>query len=285
MDSIIFAAKIQCHLDHEDIVTHILLVTRFSVVSLALLMLVASLWYKEVYLFFLSIALKLDIFLNELLSDVIIKQSAPRIGCNDNNPALSAMADPMNVYGMPSDLVEHVYFFITAALTYALLWRIRLGFFSVFSLFGYAALTCAAQVVLRFNSPWQVVAGAGVGVIYGFLYQLFIYYAVAPYFPWIISTRVFKYMGYKDRMCGTMSRFKMQGNLSDAQAYFHNIIWPIFLWKAAPNLGSQTPLDLDSIEEKVDDELQKVYSSSETQQETMIDEINSVTFFNKQKSR
>lgn len=283
MDSIIFAAKVQCHLDHDDPVTHILLITRFSVISLALLMLVASLWYKEVYLFFLSIALKLDIYLNELLADVIIKQSAPRIGCNDNNPALSALRDPMSVYGMPSDLAEHVYFFVTVALTYALLWRIRLGFLSVFSLLGYAALTCTAQVVLRFNSPWQVVAGAGVGVAYGLLYQLFIFYAVSPYFPWIISTRVFSYLGYKNHMCGSISRFKLHGNLSDALNYFSDVIWPIVLYVVAPYMGSQTPIDLYEVEQRVLSELQLVYNSDEVgdektpNQHEVIEHINSKT--------
>lgn len=274
MDSIIFAAKVQCHLDHDDPVTHILLVTRFSVVSLALLMLVASLWYKEIYLFFLSIALKLDVLLNELLADVIIRQSAPRIGCNDNNPALSAMRDPMSVYGMPSDLVQHVYFFVTVALTYALLWRIRLGFLSIFSLLGYAALTSTAQVVLRFNSPWQTVAGAAVGTAEGVLYQLFIYYALSPYFPWITSTRVFKYFDYKDRMCGTVCRFKLQGNLADAQRYFHEVIWPIILYVVAPNLGGQQPVDLDIVENEVSKELERVYSSDSQTQDTVIDSIN-----------
>lgn len=263
MDSVVFAAQVHCHLDHDDPVTHILLVTRFSVISLWLLMLMASLWYKEVYLFFFSIALGLDSYLNELLSDVIIKQSAPSIPCNQNQPALSFPWDPMEVNGMPSALAEHVYLFVTVALTYALLWRVRLSLLSFFALYGYAALTCSAQVVLRFNSPWQVIAGAGVGTLYGLLYQLFIYYGLSPYFPWLISTAVFRYFEYRDRMCSVTSRFILQGNLSDARGYLHEVIWPLFLQTAAPSLNAATPLDLVSIEHQLDAKLEQVYGNAE----------------------
>jgi len=259
MDSLVFAAKVQCHLDHDDLVTRVLLVTRFSVIALGILMFLASLWYKEVYLFFLSIALKLNMLLNELLSDVIIRQSAPPIPCNDNNPALAAMGHDMNVYGMPSFMSQHVYFFVTVVLTYALLWRIRLGFLSLLSMLSYAALTCTAQVVLLYNTPWQIVAGAAVGVAYGVIYQALIYYALSPYFPWIISTRVFKYMGYRDRMCSTVSRFKLTGNLADARVYFHDVIWPLVMFVISPSLGSQTPIDLHSIEQTVSEELAQLY--------------------------
>lgn len=263
MDSLVFAAKIQCHLDDDDVVTRILLVTRFSVVALGILMFLASLWYKEVYLFFLSIALKLNMLLNELLSDVIIKQSAPLIPCNNYTPALSVMGQT-DVYGMPSFMSQHIYFFITVTLTYALLWRIRLSFLSLLSMMGYAALTCTAQVVLLYNTPWQIVAGAAVGVTVGLLYQLFIYYVLSPYFHWIISTRVFKYMGYQDRMCGTVRRFKLRGNLSDAKTYFHDVIWPLITLIISPNLGSQIPIDLHSVEQKVDEELGKLYTGDKS---------------------
>lgn len=264
MDSVIFAAQVHCHLDHDDPVTHVLLITRFSVISLWLIMLVASLWYKEVYLFFFSLALGLDNYLNELLSDVIIQQSAPTIACNNDTPALSFIKDPMNVYGMPSALVQHVYLFVTVALTYALLWRIRLSLLSFFAMYGYAALTCTAQLVLRFNSGWQIIAGAAVGIVYGLLYQLFIYYLLSPYFGWIVSTAVFHYLEYRDRMCGTVSRFIMQGNLSDARSYLHEIIWPLLLDSAAPHLNAGTPLDLASMEHKLDKRLQELYSDADT---------------------
>lgn len=260
MDSVIFAAQVHCHLDHDDPVTHVLLITRFSVVSLWLLMLVAGLWYKEVYLLFLSLALGVDNYLNELLSDVMIKQPAPSIPCNYDQPALSVPWDPMEVYGMPSALVEHVYLFVTVALTYALLWRVRLSLLSFFAMYGYAALTCAAQVVLRFNTPWQVIVGAAVGTVYGLLYQLFIYYVLSPYFTWIVSTSVFHYLEYRDRMCSVTSRFIMQGNLSDARSYYHEVIWPLFLHIATPYLNAGTPLDLVSIEQQLDTCLKELYT-------------------------
>lgn len=263
LDELVYAAKVQCHLDSDDVVTRLLLLTRFSVIALALLMFFASLKYKEIYLLFLSIALKLNIFLNELLSDVIIKQSAPSIDCNNDNPALVVMGHEMNVYGMPSFIAQHVYFFITVSLTYALLWRVRLSFLTLLALLGYAALACTAQVVLLYNTAWQVVVGAAVGIVFGVLYQAFIYYALSPYFEWIVSTRVFSYFEYRDGMCSTVSRFELYGNLSDARCYFELVIWPLLLQKLAPHFGSLEPVDVDQIRRKLENSIEKVYTQSD----------------------
>lgn len=163
--------------------------TRIAPQIISVLLFVATSYYKEFYLFLFGIGLFIDFLVNIALNlvlpgDVRVETCMPRFG--------SAV----------SYQVQHVNFFITFILGYSLLYRPRIALWQVFLLVLFPAFVVMGAEFLNYYHSTAIVAGALIGATNAMLYQLFLYWAIVPRFPWLLACGPIRWWGYQDKLCG-----------------------------------------------------------------------------------
>lgn len=260
MDDVVFYVKAHLGVDSVDVVQIFFALTRFSTLSLTYtLFFIGIFWFKDIYLFFVSLGLTLDSLINWGLR-TLVADPVP-------DDAIKHVDDPLE-YGMPSALVEHAMFASIIFLTYAFFWRVHLRFGPFVFISGYPTLVAAGQLVLKFNTPLQIVVGAAVGAILGLLYQLLLFYVVAPLFPKLMGTRIVRFCGYSNQLCRL--RIKPDAGIpiltreekAAALHYFREVVWPTVNASLSRRVNRAIPIYLDNVKKEVEDAIRILPSAS-----------------------
>lgn len=172
---------------HDNVFGQLMVLTRFSSIVLTYLSFAIGLWYKEIYLLFLGFGLTLDSLLNWGLMQAF-EEPPPYLGCGHG-------------WGMPSFFSQHAFFLWMMLMTFGFFWKARLTLWHVLLVTGFAFASSLGQVYLHFNTPEQVIVGAMIGMVWGMIYQVILYFLVYPFFSTILSWRIVCLMGYHNDIC------------------------------------------------------------------------------------
>lgn len=196
----------------DNVLTTLLAPTRYVGPLLTLLMYVAGLRYKELYLLLFGLGLSLDGYANV----------AWRYVLRDTERPVATCADAYAPFASPSYQAQHTAFFVTFALTYIGLYRPRAKLWHFVLLAAFAVVVFYADRRLNYHSERALLAGAYVGAFNAFVWQvrlrcekevrllilvqLFVRFALYPAFPFVVSTRLARYLAYTDSLCGAPER-------------------------------------------------------------------------------
>lgn len=246
--------------DSIDVVQLFFALTRFSTLVLTYtLFFISIFWFKDIYLFFVSLGLTLDSLINWGLRQAI-QDPVPDDALQRDNGSLE--------YGMPSFMVEHSMFVSIIFLTYAFFWRVKLRTGPMIFIFSYPCLVAAAQLVLQFNTPLQTVVGAAVGILLAVLYQLFLFYVVVPLFPKLMGTRLVKFCKYTNQLCRLQIRPDAEVPVLNKEEklaaihYFREIVWPYVAASMARRVNRAVPIYLNEVKSEVEEAIKRLPSES-----------------------
>ncbi len=167
---------------------------------LTLVLWVGTFKYKELYLFFFSLAITLGSLLNAGLQHVI-RESPITPGCGDT-------------FENPSLITQTAFFFVATIWTFPMFWNrpIRAWWFFLLSLISPAAVY--VRLFLGYNTPWQVFTGGLVGLGFAILFQGIMYFLVFPQIPWILSTQMASWLRLEDTLCYPTGTSRNRGDSS-----------------------------------------------------------------------
>ncbi len=142
-------------------------------------------WYEmDFYMFFVSVALTLDIFWNTLWRVFIVADPNRFAGCG-------------SLHQMPSLSSDQAVFVTTVYLTFSFLWRPTTSWIRV-ALANVAILVVlVSRVYIGINTLLELLFGAIDGVLLAMLFQLFVYFVLVPWMPRILDTPLCRWLGMK----------------------------------------------------------------------------------------
>ena len=146
-----------------------------------------SFYCWEFYFSYVGIAALLDYGLNYGLLYII--QSPERFpGCSQT-------------YEMPSYSSQFIMMLNTLGITYAFLWNRNIEISKIWVMNILTAFVLLSRVYIGTNRISELVAGAVIGVVEGFLYGVLLF-LLKDYWSKFMQTRIAKMVGMEDHMCG-----------------------------------------------------------------------------------
>lgn len=167
-----------CPLFIKTDVSPIFILGDFYPLVLTVGMYAISLFRFEFYLFLVSSALAVNLFVNYLISKVIIQDSNRFLNCG-------------SLHQMPSLSSDHAMFFTIVMITFVVMWRypfvssVRIVLLNVFFFF-----VLSSRIYFGINTSLELFVGALSGFIQAVLFQVFVY-------RWIFPAYRYCYKRYK----------------------------------------------------------------------------------------
>lgn len=104
--------------------------------------------------------------------------------------------------GMPSYEAQYTTFLAVSIYFFMLTWRHQsLHSWKSILIVGWIAMMAWSHSFFGFNSPAQIIVGVAVGASYAFLWHVFEYLWLYPYFSMIMEWRIVQWTGYQNTYC------------------------------------------------------------------------------------
>lgn len=148
-----------------------------------------SLYQYELYLALVSFGLTFNWGFSVFLQRAVFRQAGRFPDCG-------------SPFQMPSFSTQLVVMFNTMMACYMVIWGKRYPGKLVLLMQLFTACVLIARIFIGINTREQLLAGALVGFIMGYMYHLFILRIVYPYFGNMLRWRWIRFLGMVDTMCG-----------------------------------------------------------------------------------
>ena len=156
-------------------------------VTMTLVFFGASLIRSEFVLFYTSLGLTADYWINYALRQ-IFRQMPPVPGCGEQ-------------FEMPALSTQHAVFVTMLMLLVVVRWRIYVSEWKCFVLFAFVGTVTYARVYIGFNTAAQLLAGAGVGLLHGLAWFALYNWWVHPHVDSIIGWPVVRWFDFRNTLC------------------------------------------------------------------------------------
>lgn len=154
----------------------------FVPIYVNVLLLAASFYYQDIYMVIVSIGTTLCWLISMGITDEVPQDPAyPHCG-ND----------------FPSSNAQQLFFLFAVLLVYGLVYDIRFGRQTMGVIAIIPVITSYSMYYFQFNTFKQIFVGAIVGIGFGAVFQLIVYFLVAPYFEKIRKFYIISYFQYSN---------------------------------------------------------------------------------------
>ncbi|RYX79893.1 hypothetical protein EON71_00115 [bacterium] len=148
---------------------------------------------KEIYYQFFAFGCVLNSQLNFLLTRLVIYTNF----LPEKNEYMNKCGGTMR---MPSWHAQHVFFFYISVIMYFFRRETKINELQMIVIHLIPGLVCISRFGLGFNTFLEVLMGSICGILFGIFYEYAIMVIVEPQIPWLISTRISKYLNFVDNI-------------------------------------------------------------------------------------
>lgn len=156
-----------------------------------------ALYQYELYLALVSFGLTFNWGLSVFLQRAIFMQPGHSPDCG-------------SPFQMPSFSSQLIVMFTTMMSCYMVVWGKRYPGKLVLIMQLFNACVLISRIFIGINTRAQLLAGALVGFVVGYIYHLFIMRILYPYFGRILTMEWIKFLGVVDTMCGSKEEQSVQ---------------------------------------------------------------------------
>lgn len=164
-----------------------LVLADFFPVTITLIFFGASLIRAEFVLFYISLGLTVDYWLNYALR-AAIGDPPPTPGCGEAGE-------------MPALATQHAVFITAMALLVICRWRVYFSEWKTFVLFAFVSIVTYARVYIGYNTPAQLLVGAAVGLAHALCWFALFHWLLAPRVERVIRWPLVRWGGFKNTVC------------------------------------------------------------------------------------